>query len=464
MQPVVLICGILLASTLAFADDAPSTATAKPSSGRGKVWYLDPEKGSTPVNARDLKKGDGSKENPWGTWESVVNARLINGSNPSKGKIHAGDTIRLRTGNHGRIAIQGADYTATSMITVEADEGHKPVVTQFLGGAGIKNWTFRNIAFHCTDGELVKYFMIFRLSDASDVVIEKCSFRTAGDATKWKDKEWETMCPWYGLWVKGRNLRIAENHVFGVENCIAVDGDEIEIDNNHLEYFINDGIEHTASNLKITRNRITDLYDLKSNEFHHDGMQGWNFKKEPLSNVVIDSNYVAFSTGKYEAVPPISEAVFQGIVIFDGQFENVKVSNNFILVTAFHGVGLYGVHDCVIENNTVIYQGDASRAPCWIGVFSRRATEGASEPKNVLVKNNIAPTYNLFERGIEVENNFSFRVPPKPWDKSVQVVKPEKTFKKFNLEKADFDLDIREESPAAGKVKTTRVNPAGARQ
>ena len=58
------------------------------------VFYADPIKGST-------SKGDGTKAKPWGSLESIIDARLINGGDPTIGKVHANDLIYLMTGNHG---------------------------------------------------------------------------------------------------------------------------------------------------------------------------------------------------------------------------------------------------------------------------------------------------------------------------------------------------------------------------
>ncbi|WP_373649018.1 right-handed parallel beta-helix repeat-containing protein [Schlesneria sp. DSM 10557] len=417
-----------------------------------KVFYCDPIKGSS--------SGDGSRSRPWGTLEAVVKARLVNGADPAKGAVHAGDTIKLMSGDHGRPVLQGPEFAATDVITVEALDGHQPVMSQ-MTGTGLTNWTFRGLAVQLPDVALPKWSMVWRLTDVTGVTVEDCDIRTAADATTWTDREWEARCPWYGLWIRGTEISVRKNRLYGLENCVFVEGDRIAVDSNTIEYFINDGIQHSASNLKITRNRITDLYDLKSNQFHHDGMQGWNFAHEPLRNVLIEGNFVAYSTGKYKSIPPIGTATFQGIAVFDGTFAHFVVRDNVVMATAPHGIGLYGMNDCVIENNTVLYQGDPSRSPCWIGVFPRRASEGGADPENVVVRNNISPTYNLAANGVEAENNFAFQAPPKPWNKFA-VVDPAKTFKRYDLTNAAFDLTVREDSPAAGRI--VRIGGAGAQQ
>jgi hypothetical protein len=437
-----------------FVVCAVCTATAD-------VFYCDPVNGSTPTTSKDVGKGDGTQEKPWGTFESVIKARLINGADRTKAKIHAGDTVKLLTGNHGKISFQSDEYKNTAEIIVEAGEGEAPVISQ-LSTKFSKNWTFRGITFQRPSDSTGPGFMLFRGIEVTDYNVEQCRFQSIEDATVWTDSDWETRCAQYGLWLSGTNITAVDNNFYAIENCVYVEGDQILVDNNRIEFFLNDGIEHCASNLKITRNRITDQYNLASNIFHHDGIQGWSLKGIHQKNIVIDSNFVARSTGKYKTIQPISSAVFQGISIFDGPFSKVTISNNVVMASASHAIALYGCTDSVIERNTVIYQGITPLKPCWIGVFVGKPKWGAVVPKNITVLRNIAPTYALTPTGVNLENNFSFKAPGKPYQTATTIVDPSKTFVKYVPETAVFDLTIRDDSPAAGKI--VRIDGAGARQ
>jgi parallel beta-helix repeat protein len=440
----------------------------------GHVWYCDPVNGVTPTAPKDAARGDGSKERPWGSLESVIKARYVNGADSTKGKIHAGDTIKLMSGDHGRVSFQSPEYQCTSDITVEAADGESPTIQQ-VAIKFARNWTFRGITFQPptpTEGTDYSSYMLFRGTEVSGFTIDQCRFQSVEDATVWGDAEWETRCCWFGVWISGTDLTITNNQCYALENCIAIDsGRDIVVDSNRVELFLNDGIQHCASNLRITRNRITDQYNLASNLFHHDGIQGWSNKGIHQRNVVIDSNFVARSTGKYKSIPPISSAVFQGISIFDGAFSEVTISNNVVMATASHGISLYGCTDSTIERNTVIYQGMTPLKPCWIGVFTGKPKWGAVQPSGIVVRSNIAPTYAMSavnsttpHPGIELDGNFSFKVPGKPYQARFVVVDPAKTFVKYCPESAAFDLNVQPESPAARKAVTTWTAGAGARQ
>lgn len=400
--------------------------------GPAADWYCDPVNGSS--------KGDGTAANPWGALQSALGN--------AKSPLRSGDTIRLMSGDHGAVRIS----STLSSVTIEAADRQKPTLSQLSGGPGLKNWTFRNLTVQTPDAVLPDWTIVFRLTDVEGVTVEGCSIRTAADPATWGDAEWQKRCPFYGLWLRGTDLTVSKCYLTGLENCVYVEGSRIGVLNNTIEYFINDGIEYTASDLRIAGNRITDLYDLKSNKFHHDGMQGWNFDDVDLRNVLIENNYVAFSTNRFKAIPPLSSATFQGIVSFDGRFKDVIIRRNVVLSTAFHGITGYGYSDSIIESNTVSYQGTGAE-PCWIGLFA--------SPANVMVRDNIAPSYNLPKDGALTANNFAFTKAQNTWDK-LTIVKPESTFVKYLPATAEFDFTVVDDSPAAGKF--IRIGGAGAKQ
>jgi hypothetical protein len=428
---------------------------------RAEVWYCDPVNGSTPTGPKDLGKGDGSRIRPWGSFESLVKAKYFNAAELNKATVKPGDTVKLLSGEHGSISFQGPAYVNSQTITVEAAIDATPVISQF-NVKHMQRWTFRGITFRCPESINAR-FMLFRGVMVYDVLVDQCRFQSIEDANKWTDDDWASRCAQYGLWLSGANFKATANQFYAVENCIYVEGTDIEVDRNQGEWFLNDGIEHAASRLKITRNRFVDQYNLDANDFHHDGIQGWTLNNLTNSEILIEGNFIARSTGRYEAIPPVSDAVFQGISIFDGHFQDVTITNNVVMATASHAIALYGCVDSKISNNTVIYQGVTPNKPCWIGVFVGKPKWGSIEPSNIKLSKNIAPTYATnSSRGVELESNFSFKAPNKPWNTSFTIVDPVKTFVKFETDKAVFDLRVQPDSPAAGRV--IRVDGAGAQQ
>ena len=235
--------------------------------------------------------------------------------------------------------------------------------------------------------------------------------------------------------------------ISNVENGITITGDSIEAVNNTVDYFANDGIQFTASNSVISRNRITNHYGRWNNGYHHDGMQGWTAWDEPnTKNVVLDSNIVMASTGVYPAIPAVptgeGDDYIQGITIFDGKWDNVTITNNVVAAAGYHGLSLYHATNSQILNNTVIQQ--CPKFGSWLGVF------GTS--KNVIVRNNIAHTIAFPETGVLSDSNLALTTSWQSWQKTIPVVtNPSAVFAKWSPKTATFDLRLAPKSFAIGR-------------
>ena len=453
---------LLLIGVFLFRPDCVMTAQSNPGGDAvppekaATIWFCDPVNGSTPTSAKETGKGDGSKERPWGSFESVVKARLVNGVDSTKGKIHAGDTIKLTNGNHGRVSFQSPEYQNTADITVEAAEGESPVVESVIG-KGFTKWIFRNIRFRPPSRALAG-FILFRAVDSVDISIESCDFRSVDDVSDWGAEDWVTKVPKWGIWVSGTNIRITNNTLYAVDNGIFISGDNIKVEGNSTQCFTNDGMQINASNSLIANNRIVDHYE-PPGDGHHDAIQCYDHSGKVMENLTIRDNYIAASTGTIEAIPAWGNGVdiVQGIGIFDGKWRNVQVINNIVCTSAYNGITLMGAQDSVISNNTVINQ---SKLTARI-VF--RDSKDGTPTVGCVCNNNIAPLYILPATGVSAKNNFCFEKPQKAWGlMDFTVIDPAKTFVQYKPAQAKFDLTVKDNSPAAGRA--SRVDRAGAKQ
>lgn len=84
-----------------------------PTASTGHSFYVDPSAGSVNNN--------GSANAPWSTLSAVITAGLF-----TNNTIKAGDTVYLRSGNHGSITLNGQN---ADFITIAADAGATPVIT-----------------------------------------------------------------------------------------------------------------------------------------------------------------------------------------------------------------------------------------------------------------------------------------------------------------------------------------------
>jgi parallel beta-helix repeat protein len=178
---------------------------------------------------------------------------------------------------------------------------------------------------------------------------------------------------------------------------------------NTIDYFGDDGVDFgqgadagTISDIEISNNSITNNLDIGDGN-HNDGVQGWVLNGTTGTNVLIDSNTVISQTDPTLPWP----GTMQGISEFDGAWENIQITNNAVMATAYHGIALYGAHDSTIVNNTVFGNWTASNGDVndtWIGVFDNK---DGSPPVNVLVRNNIASVYNLVSSGVTADHNLT---------------------------------------------------------
>ena len=442
---------LIVLMTTAFATASFSVAMADPGASTPaapkKIYYADPINGSS-------LKGLGTKAKPWGSFQSIVEAKMIDGSDLSKGKVRAGDVIYLMNGNHGSVSLWGPAYVNTSFITLQAAPGHKPVMNS-LTLANCSRWVVRGLTFENPPVvEQRKPLLIAQ--NSSELIIDANKFRSRADVRQWTTEDWAESSATYGIFTnKIVNSTISKNSISNVENGIALVGNSILAVNNTVDYFANDGIQFTASNSVVSRNRVTNHYGRWNNGYHHDGMQGWTAHDETNTvNVVLDSNVVIASTGVYPEIPAVptgdGDDYMQGFTIFDGVWENLTVTNNVVAAAGFHGMSLYHQNNAKILNNTVIQQAPAYGT--WLGVFGNS--------QNVIVRNNIAQVFALPQTGVTFDSNLALTTSWQSWQKSIPVVtNPAAVFAKWSPKTAEFDFRLAPKSYAIGRGSTVSFAP-----
>ena len=177
------ILAILVTSTIATApvrNAVGDPGASKPAAPK-KVYYADPIKGST-------SKGNGTKARPWGSLETVVAAKLINGSDLSKGKVHAGDLIYLMTGNHGTVSLWGPAYQNTSFIAIQAAPGQTPILNS-LTLTNCSKWVIRGLTFE-NPKVVTNRKPLLTAQNSSELIIDANKFRSESDVRKWTPADW----------------------------------------------------------------------------------------------------------------------------------------------------------------------------------------------------------------------------------------------------------------------------------
>jgi hypothetical protein len=422
------------------------------------TFYCDPVNGTL--------KGDGSKEKPWGKLSEVIVAKLVNGQDSTSGVVHAGDRILLRSGDHGELRLTpysgSKQYANTDFITIEADSGATPRIATIIV-ANASKWIFRGLLIEQVSPP-PKRTMAVSIANSDSILIENCMIRPQSDVKEWTATEWSTLSPTYGVHMnRVPNSTVRNNRIYGVENGIAVNSPSTAVIGNTIDYFANDGIQFAGSDTLIQKNVISNHYAGWDDKMHHDGIQGWPasfLEEKELHNITIDSNFVIASTGEYPLIPPVptgeGDDYLQGISIFDGTSTNVTVTNNIVISAANHGMSFYGISKSTIANNTVICQSPKYAKVNWLAVYPSKK---GGAPGEVTIVNNIANYLVVPEAGVTFSHNLVFVKPNKKWN-TTPVVDPKKTFVKYDIPHAKFDLRLAPGSPAIG-AGVSRTGDAG---
>lgn len=424
-----IICSIMIAIPLALclfvsaqAQSSLPTGCPVPQSN-GRTWYVDPVNGSM--------QNDGSAARPWHTFAEVMKAGLISSnkypapyqqgsaaqpSNP-KGVVHAGDSIYLLSGDHGAAEILG--YVNSDFITVQAAPGHSPVLSG-LKLIGSSKWAFKGLTFQATRQVLPRansYKLVYIAGNkfhgpTDHIYLAKNHILSAPDnvVAAWTNQDWLANgvdgVLFYGAGADLNSCTLTQTTIHNIKFGIGISNSRnIAITQNTIDVFADDGIDiQSVRDILIQQNRITNNRSLGDGN-HNDMIQGqWNPRSPVLSqNIYINANLMVESTSPANFAN-YTNAYCQGIGVFDGDWQNFNVTNNFIVVPTWHGIALYGMNGATIVNNTVLSRftgtneksfGKNPRNMTWIGVFNKKPQEGGNAPINVIVRNNVSMNFNL---------------------------------------------------------------------
>ncbi len=381
----------------------PGCAAATAIDQPRKIFYIDPNKGNP--------SGDGSAAKPWRTLAEVLSrdkglvrtrARLGVGSttiasiNPS-GPIQSGDRLVLMNGNHGDVAVQG--MLNTDFISVVAGANQTPIVKS-IRLDGISRWYFRGITFQggptatAPKGYLagIDHDSYFGVSD--NIIFNRGSFSTAASSSGWTAADWVNRPFENTLKLRGTCMAVTENRFFNVRNGIAIASDKTLIESNTIELFGNDGITFFASDVTIRDNIFRLGRHTSSEPLHADAIQGWSTNGKINRNTLIENNSIT------QASDPNGQYL-QGISIFDGKWDGMKIQNNAIVLNTWNAIVLNGVANATVANNTLVSFEPKVHA-IWISIGN--AKDG-TQSRNVRVANNITPVIRLAGSTVRGDKN-----------------------------------------------------------
>ena len=387
------------------------------------VFYVDPIRGEM--------KNDGSLNAPWRSLEEVVKEGLIatqHYASPYRpggellpqhphGVVRAGDIIYLRSGNHGSVDLFGA--INKDFIFIQAENGQKPFLTN-LSLAGASKWVFRGLTIQNTKTNLVEFLNHNFLGPTDNIIFEQNQLWSLPDVDNWTQQDWVNQAADIAIYDQASCSTIKDNQLRNIRRGIILAGDDALVERNVIDNFGDDAIDILASRITVRGNRITNSHDINDGN-HNDAIQGWTVDAKTNRDTIIDGNTIIISTNPKLPFP----GYLQGISVFDGIWENIRITNNIAITNAWHGIALFGTRGSTIINNTVI--GIDPAVTTWIGVFNMKG--GVNPASEVIVRNNIASRYNLRIPGIIADHN-------------VTAVSPRNLFALFDTAHAQYDLHI----------------------
>ncbi len=363
-----------LGRTLLLAAAALLSAVA---AGQGDEYYVDPQ--------HREEVADGSSDKPWKSLQSVIERRVLKG----------GDTVYLRSGNHGGLWINGLRNQET--VTIIADNGQLPRFTSIRISASA-NWHLRGLAVSpsfARSGSPTAIVTIDRNAEA--VVIEDFTVMSAPDSTSWSAADWNAKAS-NGIVARGTGISLRDNLIKNVNHGIVMHASHSTVENNLVENFSGDGIRGLGNHTVFKSNTVKNCYSVNDN--HDDGFQSWSVGADgrpgtgEVIGVVLSGNQII----NYEDPDQPLRCTLQGIGLYGGTYVDWVIENNVVIVDHWHGITVMGARNMRVINNTVIDPNKSKPGPPWITITRHR---NGAPPKDSFMVNNLASSFNLdgFDKG-----------------------------------------------------------------
>jgi hypothetical protein len=319
----------------------------------GATYFCDPVEGNTST-------GDGSAQDPWGSLQSVVEARKF------RNAIQDGDTVFLMSGFHGKLDtrdMRGDERARNDWVTLEGAPGERAQIS-FTHFSASSYWRMRNIEFSPSfAGTLTDHnpkneqtYSILGSSNTGNhhFEVENCRIFSTEDASNWTSYDWTTKT-WVGIKLRASHIRFVNNTIFNVFAGIEASGPGLVADN-LIQNYSCDGMRVGGRDLVVQDNKILDIYntDLQgyidfgwssADKCHADAIQGGDGN---MRNVTMRRNTIIARTDPDR--PTISVGGLQGVFLENSYLSGVIENNVIIANNPAHGITVGELDEDIVEN------------------------------------------------------------------------------------------------------------------
>lgn len=326
-------------------------------------------------------------------------------------KLVGGDNVMFMAGYHGALTVNGQKFTAP--VTLMAAPGATAQVDAIRVTAST-NIVIKDLKVWQTGGTFFVTNEVQSDADTTDIVFQGLDVRAVASSVNyvgWDLATW-TANKLSGISMKGTRNSAIGNRVTGVNFGISASGNDALIEKNIIDGFSGDGMRALGDNSVVRGNRVQNCVHIDAN--HADGFQSWSrgpagVGTGTVRNLVIDGNKI-FEWNN-PTVSPL-KCKLQGVGMFDGMYDGVKVTNNLVSSTQYHGIAIAGALNTVINNNTVTAPLTVKQNYPWIKISNHK---NGTPSQNVLVANNTSngmgvPASTVYN--VVVKNNVLVTNPP----------------------------------------------------
>jgi hypothetical protein len=297
------------------------------------------------------------------------------------GKVKAGDTLLLKDGMYGSVDLS-ASFTSPVVIQSMTEKRAHFDWIQLSGAA--RNITLKNLSVWPRNPSSGRDFLVRSFEQTSDIKVVGLDIRSEVNAAEfwsWSAAKWNSR-KYSGILLQGPRSLVSGNKLTGINFGISIASGQIV--SNRVNGFSGDAVRSGSDSI-VKRNHLFNCFQIDGN--HADGFQAWA-GAEPLRNLTLDSNTIIEWT-RGDSSHPL-RCSLQGIGLYDGPYVNLKILNNVVSVSHFHGISVYGARGLKIINNTVVHVFGQIKQEPWIGIFDNKSGAPSTD---VLVANNAAMRY-----------------------------------------------------------------------